>query len=369
MTLMLELNGDMPEKFPGHERRLYIWACRRKACRRKKGSVRAMRAVRVTNNGERHDQEMNTQPALAPTPSPKQNIGAALFGATSSIASSQADPFSSGTNSNPFSATSTPNNANPFSSAPGPLSSLAAKPAQKPNGNTTIDIASLPASFAQKVSLLQPSNEKAHKISSTPWPPSSSFPTPFPYYNLDADYEYLSPTSDPQNSNVLHASLLDTEPSNGASSSKESSDALYESSHDKAFQHFADTLAQNPDQVLRYDFGGTPLLYSRNDEVGRLLAPEHAEMSMKVPTMTTGRIPRCGSCGAGRLFEVQLTPHAITELEADEEGATLLGEGMEWGTVIVGVCEKDCGGAAGRTGYVEEWAGVQWEEVVDRRKR
>ena len=40
---------------------------------------------------------------------------------------------------------------------------------------------------------------------------------------------------------------------------------------------------------------------------------------------------------------------------------------MEWGTVILGVCGADCaprGAAPGRAGYLEEWVGVQWEEVA-----
>ena len=75
---------------------------------------------------------------------------------------------------------------------------------------------------------------------------------------------------------------------------------------------------------------------------------------------------RCGNCGAHRVFELQLTPHAIVELEVDEEGY----EGMEWGTIILAVCEKDCVPSSvtgeGQVGYVEEWVGVQWEEVGGR---
>jgi len=40
---------------------------------------------------------------------------------------------------------------------------------------------------------------------------------------------------------------------------------------------------------------------------------------------------------------------------------------MEWGTIIVGVCEKDCvprQTGNGEAGYLEEWAGVQWEELT-----
>ena len=57
----------------------------------------------------------------------------------------------------------------------------------------------------------------------------------------------------------------------------------------------------------------------------------------------------------------------IAELEAEELGL----EGMDWGTIIVGVCEADCqprGVDEGQAGYTEEWAGVQWEELVTARK-
>lgn len=40
-------------------------------------------------------------------------------------------------------------------------------------------------------------------------------------------------------------------------------------------------------------------------------------------------------------------------------------EGMEWGTVVVGVCGGDCVGKdvrEGKVGWVEEWVGVCWEE-------
>ena len=141
----------------------------------------------------------------------------------------------------------------------------------------------------------------------------------------------------------------------------------FESIMDKTFQKFADKIGQNPEQVLRYEFGGQPLLYSKDDGVGRLL--HTAQVGGKVQTIggrVGSRVPRCQNCGAERVFEVQLTPHAITELEADEMAL----EGMEWGTIILMVCGKDCVQKAVKEremGYVEEWVGVQWEEVVKRR--
>jgi len=59
-------------------------------------------------------------------------------------------------------------------------------------------------------------------------------------------------------------------------------------------------------------------------------------------------------------------PHAITVLEENEMD---LEAGMEWGTVVVGVCERDCVEAEseGKVCWREEWVGVQWEEVVVRK--
>ncbi len=154
---------------------------------------------------------------------------------------------------------------------------------------------------------------------------------------------------------------MDLDEGGGSSNQKEDKD-IYESTIDKTFQKFADRLAQNPEQVIRYEFRGQPLLYSKHDAVGKLLSGL-GEETLKVTTasMSGNNIPRCANCGAGRVFEVQLTPHAIMELE--KEDMTI--DGMEWGTIIVGVCERDCqqNGVRDGVGYVEEWAGVQWEEL------
>lgn len=155
---------------------------------------------------------------------------------------------------------------------------------------------------------------------------------------------------------------IDTEGSGGKDDEKEA----FESTIDKTFQKFADRLAQNPEQVLRYEFGGSPLLYSKTDAVGKLFSSSTSIASdskiKTVPQLGHGsRIPRCSNCNASRVFELQLVPQAIAELEIEEEGL----EGMEWGAAILGVCGKDCaerGVGVGGVGWVEEWLGVQWEE-------
>jgi pre-rRNA-processing protein TSR4 len=102
----------------------------------------------------------------------------------------------------------------------------------------------------------------------------------------------------------------------------------------------------------------------------RLHDPKHGGSSPRVTTVASGanRFPRCEYCGSERVFELQLVPHAITVLEESREGVGLGPKddaGMEWGTIILGVCSKDCGPKqVGVVGWREEWAGVQWEELT-----
>lgn len=352
--------------------------CRKKTCRRKDGSVRGFRATRASKIEEpARKQEEAQPPKQEEAAQPKQdlNIGASLFGVKA--------PVTTSTPANPFSTSSAPSaSANPFSSPANPFaaaSSLAAKPAQPPTKTSETD--TLPETFASKARISSPPPAPFSSLTSgpaEPWPSPSAFPTPYPRYSLDADYETLDATPPPIPQQTRLDPSMDMELDSGSGSgsgsggdSKEDKNA-FESAMDTAFQKFADRLAQNPEQVLRYEFGGVPLLYSREDSIGSMLAlGAHGEDgNAKVKTTMAGKsgsgMPRCGNCGADRVFECQLTPHAITELEAEELGI----EGMEWGTVILGVCGRDCGGrgvGVGEVGYVEEWVGVQWEEVVKRK--
>lgn len=346
MVLLLQLNGDLPEFFPGHERRLYVFTCRRKTCRRKEGSVRAIRGVRVSEAAKK-DKKKEAPKPVEPAKPPVQ-IGESLFGAKPTSAAANANPFSTGA-ANPFSTGS--NASNPFSTsgenpfaAPGApqLSELAAKPPQQPATD-------LPKSFASALNLNNntPKPQVAGPVE--PWPADSDFPASYTaYYLADADYETL----DKDEPTIPQATAMDIDDNAGSSGGKEEKE-VYESTIDKTFQKFADRLAQNPEQVIRYEFRGQPLLYSKSDKVGKMLAGSAGKVK-------TGGMPRCANCGADRVFEVQLTPHAITELESEEEGL----EGMEWGTILLGVCNKDCSSNREGVNYLEEWAGVQWEEVA-----
>jgi len=251
---------------------------------------------------------------------------------------------------------------NPFASA----SSLAAKPAQKPT-----DTNSLSQTFAEKVriSSAPPPAEIATPEPREAWPDKTAFPEPFPPHYIDAEMEYLIPESQEVPSNAR----LDRGSANGEGSSSAADDKLaFESTMDKTFQRFADKLSQNPEQVLRYEFAGQSLLYSKSDAVGKLLAVEQEQSNAKVQTVDRAsgqgatKVPKCTNCGAARAFEVQLTPHAIVALEEDDMSL----DGMDWGTIMLYSCSADChekDRSQTEIGYVEEWVGVQWEEIVSRR--
>ena len=343
MAQLLQLHGDLPERFPGHERRLHVFVCRKKACRRKEGSIRVIRSVRAT-------------PSLIPPTMEKPM---------------SMPPIDRGLGNDLFDIAGVPTltpNVNPFSASLGRLDTRSnpfAKPNMAPDSPSLWFGASsdLPMTFAQKVSLSSTSPTRDLEPPE-PWPVSSSLPSPFPLYHLDADYETLDAPSLPSAPPSLPMDLDNV--SRTSSTAPKEDLETFESTMDNTFQRFADRLAQNPQQVLRYEFEGMPLLYSRNDSVGRLLSLRDSSSAKpsKISTIKekqrTG-IPACTNCGSGRVFEMQITPQAIAELEVDETGL----DGMDWGTLIIGVCKQDCQARnvlQGEAGHVEEWVGVQWEE-------
>jgi pre-rRNA-processing protein TSR4 len=327
--------------------------------------VKALRGIRITEIAAKDKRKGNAKSELegdTPISTSDMNLGETLFGTKPSSTSTSANPFStnpkSAALSNPFSTPSSSALNNQFSAAHLPVSELAAKPPQRPSETTDF-----PKTFASALSLNIDPPRFGRPLPPEPWPQESELPPAYPlYYLVDANYEILDKIEDPP----IPTQTMDLDEGQGGSNQKEDKD-VFESTIDITFQKFADRLAQNPEQVIRYEFKGEPLLYSKHDDVGKLLGSSGRDNVKVTTTSVNGeRIPRCGNCGAGRVFEVQLTPHAIMELEREEISI----DGMEWGTIIVGVCERDCqqkGVQNGEIGYLEEWAGVQWEELNERR--
>uniref|UniRef100_A0A914CKE3 MYND-type domain-containing protein n=1 Tax=Acrobeloides nanus TaxID=290746 RepID=A0A914CKE3_9BILA len=106
-------------------------------------------------------------------------------------------------------------------------------------------------------------------------------------------------------------------------------EGLEETPKDLAFNHFHKALSREPEQIMRYDRGGTPILATD-------LAP--------IPS----NIPKCELCGAPRSFEFQLTPHLLSLMEVDSVGSSI-----DWATVLVYTCSMDC--AIPDSGYVKEF--------------
>ncbi|KAF7171621.1 hypothetical protein CNMCM5623_003972 [Aspergillus felis] len=363
MLLLLELHGDLPDHFPDDERRLYIFGCPRKACNKKPGSIRALRAVRKlkVEQAPRKTEEKPKEDRQQKVEAPKQDLGASLFGTTSLTDSVSANP-------NPFSS----NTSSAFPSNPFAAPSTAAPKQAKETSTTTPSTTSLSETFADKVRISSPPPETMPPEAAgpaAPWPEKSAFPAPYPQFYLDAEYETLSRPSTPTiPANVTIDNTEEEETGKGSSSDLKDA---FESELDKAFIRFSTRLAHNPEQVLRYEFRGSPLLYSYTDAVGKRLHDlKHGSSGSRVTTVASGasRFPRCEYCGSERVFELQLAPHAITVLEEGREGVGLGPKddaGMEWGTIILGVCSKDCGPKqVGVVGWREEWAGVQWEELT-----
>ncbi|KAL8697417.1 MAG: hypothetical protein Q9201_007129 [Fulgogasparrea decipioides] len=366
MALLLQLNGDLPEHFPGHERRLYVFACRNKPCRRKPGTIRAIRGIKIsqpTTKGSTQPGQTSPETADRKATRPPINLGDSIF-------MSQSTGQANSTLSNPLSTSSHPTpNANPFSSTkaanPIPyghqkhnLHSLSASVPQNPPPSATANTAfALSQTFAQKARISSP--EPSGPMTREPWPSPSSLPKPYSSYHLDADYETFDAPSQPDvttSSSLVQATSSNDKEAPATNEDDDPTSWLSASAKaDTTFLRFAARLAQNPEQVLRYEFRGQPLLYSKHDDVGQAFSS----------TPTPHRVPACSNCGGKKVFEFQLTPHAISQLEAEEMGL----EGMEWGTVVVGVCERDCverGVPEGKVGWVEEWVGVSWEESVKR---
>ncbi|VDM17948.1 unnamed protein product [Hydatigera taeniaeformis] len=126
-----------------------------------------------------------------------------------------------------------------------------------------------------------------------------------------------------------------------SSSDKEEFKALEELSRketreDRHFNRFKEILRREPDQVVRFDRGGVPLL---------------ATPTPIIP-------PPCVRCGGKRIFEFQITPQLLTYLKLDKVNEA----SPDFASVYIFTCENSCSlafsGARDSTNtetYVEEF--------------
>jgi pre-rRNA-processing protein TSR4 len=122
---------------------------------------------------------------------------------------------------------------------------------------------------------------------------------------------------------------------------------------DEVFQRFSDIVEYNPLQVLRYDLGGSPLLFTSKDDVATKI--------------TKKLVPNPGyNPSSFRQFELQVMPKTIIDFEKNNID---INGGIEWGTIIVYTDKEDFVPILDQNhvGYVEEWVGVQWEEPIQKK--
>ncbi|KAK9480562.1 programmed cell death protein 2 [Lipomyces japonicus] len=337
MTLLLQAYAALEGTL--YERIIYVYGCKSAQCRRKPGSIRAFRGVlrdeeKMKSVAEKERQKKADQQQQADqtkAAAQQANLGNVLFGGNSSINPFGANPFGSG---------------NQTSSSP-----LFGEIPKSSNSDSEVKIDAV--TEALEKSTIN-TNSKISSEPFLPWPESAD-QSPYQSYYLFVENEYLSDKVG-QDINQNVQILPESSSSDGG---RDDWSALPESSNslDKTFQKFADIAAENPEQVVRYDRAGSPLFYSKTDEVATKLTQQNTGV------YSSRLIPSCELCGSFRVFELQLMPNAIQVLE---EGSGLdLIEGMEWGTIIVCTCEKDCVPLvvdSNNVGYTEEWVGVQWEE-------
>ncbi|KAK9448325.1 programmed cell death protein 2 [Limtongia smithiae] len=320
-----------------YERVIYLFACMNAKCRRKNGSVCAIRGI-LRDETKMEAVAMKQHLAEEKKRKKAEQTAAAAAKAKAATAPSGFDLGGElfgggfGDSSAMFGSTATPKPAAELS-ADEPMSEV--------------------ASGLEKVSI-KTVRAKSSNVPYEPWPLHLAG-VAYKSYFLYVENEYLSNT-EPE-INQRFEILQDT---TGASGSNDAGgddwSALPESTStiDKAFQRFADVVSQNPDQVVRYDRKGVPLLYSKEDAVGKALLGTAGSGG---PT----NFPPCPGCGGPRVFEFQLMPLAIEVLESNS--GMNMAEGMEWGTILVATCLDDCIPELdkNKVGYLEEWVGVQWE--------
>ena len=115
---------------------------------------------------------------------------------------------------------------------------------------------------------------------------------------------------------------------------------------DRAFDKFQDRLKRCPGQCLRYSWGGDALCVS--DKVDAWPKP--------------GEV-KCRSCGAGTVFEIQVLPSMLYNLEPyNDVGAGAAAEPVSFGALAIYTCEESCW-VDGETSHMVEH--VAWHPDPD----
>ncbi|OCH91034.1 hypothetical protein OBBRIDRAFT_792748 [Obba rivulosa] len=371
-----------------HDRALYIWGCAQRACQRKEGSVRAYRGLRYNEKyaaklaRRREKQRREEEERAHAAEEEERKKAAAKVNPFSMKTSAASDPFDLGAQifGGPAQEPEVPDETASDATSPPPSDPEDSASDSDEDGDAS-DSEELETSLA------------ADTLESSEW---ASAPAYAPLY-LSTAAEYLPPAPKPK----LPAGAEVVEEGDEPGKKKDGGWVLegYENSLevDHAFERFAQRVAHEGAQCLRYDLGGTPLPFASDAIFDKLfpvpqgLPPPVTKAAFAVSraprrTYTPDALPHCVHCGGPRVFECQLMPNLINVLarpgaertaeaerkkETDEERRAAVmralkgegegeGTGMEWGTCMVFTCKGDCAGERGT--WREEVVLVQWDD-------
>lgn len=337
MSLIVQAFSPLEDSL--YDRVIYVFGCKNDRCNRQKGSIRAIRAVckdpkKMEEAKNEQEEEIKSQLQEKLKLDNARNF---LFDSNKQ----ESNPFGASSNTNPFggsdSSSTNPFGANPFAT----ITAKTPEPAKTP---------SFASVAKQNAPVVTKPNTKTI---------SKKLPE-YPGYFLYIDQENFNKKPSQKQPNLkIDDSALDLEDDTpgaaGASGGLSAeSQAVSASLQDSTFQHFSEIISYNPQQVLRYDIDGRPLLAISSDEVSK--------------TVVENFIPRPGfNPSSERRFELQVMPKLIMDFE-DEVNVQ---GGIEWVTVMVYTDKEDFAPKLddNHVGYVEEWCGVQWEEPITTKTR
>ncbi|KAJ2448217.1 hypothetical protein GGF42_005186 [Coemansia sp. RSA 2424] len=412
-----------------YDRVLYVWACNRRACTGKPGAARAIRGHLLNKEYALKLVKRNKASARRQPKGNDATTLAALGGSLFSQASSGAPKLDFGSVWRPSaSAVSTTGRSGLFTGpifgakdVAAPLCQLGAEsPETAPVTGAQLESLSShlgTLDISQNMPTEPSSDEMLERIE---WPQGAvSLP---PQY-LEFDREHLNKDRLPERyqAEIEHALEAAYGDGGGKRKGKKPADASSEWAEEKyeraarpkgtdaAFERFSRVVSQNPEQVMRYQFGGRPLLYTMQDSTAQqLLSPASAlrpigqsrnnhcsseddseddddddddnGLRQRMRGYSTEALPRCPHCKGKRVFECQLMPALLTVLPLSSHVAPVptqdpssvlpsagrlvggrllqtLDLGIEFGSLLVFACENDCHSGQIGTDHLGQSAG------------
>ncbi|CAG8495648.1 5661_t:CDS:2 [Acaulospora morrowiae] len=366
--MFLLFQGYVPFEDSVYDRVFYVWGCNQHRCMKRPGSFRALRSHRLNEEYARKNQKKNKPNS--------SKVDSSLHASTINFDDSSTGGlggmlFMDGDSSLIGEITTSFESIQDSSMS---TWNLAAGSDQKDRG----DVESKLCDEITSKLILNPSSQQCPKTS---WPEKIPFfPAKYIYIAEEVMKEENSFADLKKYERYLNISMEEenffVDDENDDWSGEKYEKSRLPKGVDKAFKRFSERVNEWPEQCIRYEFDGQPLLYNQSDSTASLLlSPPYG--SVKQLKTTTHQLPKCPKCGSRRAFEFQLMPSLLCVLPigeyssdtqsnaASNNGISQFDVGMEWGTIMIFTCSQDCnldGVGDDGVSYYEELVLVQYEE-------